>query len=115
MTKSLYLVIAISLVITGYIGVRSYLTPQTANIMEIAPVNIQYGHTTVTGTIQKNSASSYGIVSYTLMLRDLRAIKLDVQDLDSLVGAEVQVTGELSPPPVANYPMTMTVSEIKLK
>ena len=97
------------IVALGYGYYRSLVQP--SNIFLIDEAAVQYGDTTVTGTLRKDTAVGE-TGNYLLILPDGRPILLDTQGLDSLVGSSVIVTGTLSPAIRPGSSMTMTVNTI---
>jgi|GEM_PF-2684200 len=97
------------IVVLGYGYYRSLVQP--SNIFLIDEAAVQYGDTTVTGTLRKDTAVGE-TGNYLLILPDGRPILLDAQGLDSLVGSSVIVTGTLSPAIRPGSSMTMTVNTI---
>lgn len=96
----------------SYAGFRYLYPPKPANIFLINPVPIQYGDTTITGKLQKDTA--IGIEgNYLLVLADGKLILLDIQGLDSFVGQSITISGTLSPASAKGLPMTMTITSIK--
>ena len=110
--KSLYLILALVLVgILSYSYYRSQLTP--TNIFVIEESIVQYGDTTVTGTLTKDAVVG-DPGNYILSLPDGRPIILDAQGLDGFLGATVHVTGNLAPAQDKLSSMTMTVTTITI-
>lgn len=99
----------------SYFGYKYFFAPkQAADIFMIAPVSIEFGQTTLSGKLTKDTPlGTKG--NYLLVLSDSRPVLLDVQGLDSLVGKTVSISGILSPAVKPGDPIIMTVSEIKTK
>ena len=84
---------------------------KTTGIFQIEPASLNYGNTTVTGTLLKDApVGEPG--TFLLVLPDSRPITLDVQDLDGLLGETLAVSGRLLPAVSDSTPMSMTVSSI---
>lgn len=95
----------------GYVGFRYLYPPQSADIFVIGQATpLEYGDTTVTGTLTKDSPLGEP-GTYLLVLPDSQIIVLEINGLDALVGTKVTVTGILLPAASA-IPMTMTVDSI---
>ncbi len=96
----------------SYAGYKYFMpAPQQADIFAITPVSIQYGETTVSGLLRKDSPEGVD-GNYLLVLDDSRIVVLDVVGLDKLVGSTVSVSGILTPASDELHPMTMSVSTI---
>lgn len=110
--KSIYLLLALILVgILSYSYYRSQLTPTDIFMIEESPVT--FGDTIVTGSLRKDAPiGEKG--NYLLVLPDGRPILLDAQGLDGLMGADVTVTGYLSPAADKSSAMTMAVNTITI-
>lgn len=85
--------------------------PQSVGIFAITPSSLEYGDTTITGTLRKDSPIGQA-GQYILVLPDARPILLDIDGLDNLLGSTVAVTGYLLPADGVQ-PMTMTVNSIE--
>ena len=110
--KSIYLILILVLVgILSYSYYRSQLTPTDIFVIEESVV--QYGDTTVTGTLTKDAVVG-DPGNYILALPDGRPIILDAQGLDGFLGATVHVTGNLAPATDSLSSMTMTVTTITI-
>ena len=94
-----------------YAGFRYLYPRQPANIFAITPASIEYGDTTITGILRKDVPVGQA-GNYLLILSDNRAVLLDAQGLDSLLGNSVTVTGYLMPAEGDLFPMTMNVSSL---
>jgi hypothetical protein len=95
--KPLYIILTVSLVIAlGYAGFNYLYPPQSSQIMEIAPISLTYGNTTITGILQKDSPLNQP-GAFILVLPDMRVVFLDAQGIDGLVGKVVGVSGYLTP------------------
>jgi len=107
--KPIYTILVLSLILAlGFATYRSLYTPTP--IFLITQNTLEYGDTTVVGTLRKDSpVGKPG--TYLLVLSDSRAITLDVKGLDNLLGFSVSVTGYLLPAN-GDTPMSMTVSSI---
>ena len=107
--RPIYTILALSLAIAlGFAAYRSLYTP--APIYLITQDTLEYGDTTVIGTLRKDApVGKPG--TYLLILSDSRPIRLDVKGLDNLLGLYVSATGYLLPAD-GNTPMSMTVSSI---
>ncbi|MFH2085252.1 MAG: hypothetical protein ABII21_00450 [bacterium] len=110
--KSIYLILGFSFILAlGYVYFRALLSPAPAQIFPITPTVLEYGNTTVEGTLRKDApAGSPG--NFILVLSDSRPILLDVQGLDHLLNQTVTVSGLLSPAAETSAPMTMVVSQL---
>jgi hypothetical protein len=87
-------------------------TPQSSQIFQITPTSLEYGYTTITGRLTKDTpVGQKG--SYLLALPDMRFVYLTVENIDSLIGQNVAVTGILAPSDDPAEPMIMVVDEIK--
>lgn len=111
--KPIYIILAISLLIAiGYASFRSMYPPQTSEIFEITPSSVEYGYTTLTGRLTKDTpVGQKG--SYLLALPDMRFVYLTIENIDSLVGQNVAATGILAPSDDPAKPMIMVVDEIR--
>lgn len=107
--KPIYTILALSLILAlGFSAYRYFYTP--APIFLITQDTLEYGDTTVVGTLRKDApVGKPG--TYLLVLSDSRAILLDVKGLDNLLGLSISVTGYLLPAD-GDTPMSMTVSSI---
>lgn len=107
--KPIYTILALSLILAlGFSAYRYFYTP--APIFLITQDTLEYGDTTVVGTLRKDApVGKPG--TYLLVLSDSRAILLDVKGLDNLLGLSVSATGYLLPAD-GDTPMSMTVSSI---
>lgn len=104
--KPVLIILGLSLIISiGYLAFRTYFTPQQTQIMEIAPVSLAYGDTTIEGSLQKDYARNI----FVLVLPDRRTIDLDVKGVEKLISLPVNVSGNLSPD------LTMKVSKITVQ
>lgn len=109
--KPLYLILSLSLIIAlAYVGFRTLYPPQPSSIFLINPTNLEYGDTTVSGTLRKDSPVGQD-GNYLLVLDDSRPVFLDVKGLDHLLGFSISVTGYLSPAD-GDTPISMTVNTI---
>jgi hypothetical protein len=98
----------------SYAGLKYFMpAPQQADIFAITPVEIQYGETTVSGVLRKDSPAG-GEGNYLLELDDMRIIVLEVSGVDNLLGQNILVSGILSPATSELHPMSMLVSLIKV-
>ncbi len=77
----------------------------TINILESATT--KYGPSTIEGVIEYGPNKSFILVT-----SDMRAILLDSQGIDSLIGAKVGIEGILFPAINPDNPMYMKVSKI---
>ncbi len=113
--KSIYIILALSLFVSlGYLYIRNTFTPQSAGVFVIETTALQYGSTTISGTLQKSSPLGAD-GSYLVVLPDTRIVILDVKDMDQIVGSSVVVSGVLSAPSITNDQLTMQVSKITVK
>jgi len=112
--KPIYLVLALSLLVAICFGLyKTYFSPAPAPILLINPVQLEYGQTTVTGKLQKDSPiGQQG--SYFITLPDLRIIFLDVEGVDFIIGQNVIVEGSLVPSVPITNPPKMIVSKISV-
>ncbi len=110
--KPIYLILGLSLIGSiGYISYRSMVQPSDIFVIQESPVT--FGDTMVTGSLRKDApVGTAG--TYLLILPDGRPIVLDAQGLDGLVGADVTVTGYLSPAIDAGSSMTMAVNTLTI-
>ncbi len=107
--KPIYTILILSLILAlGFSAYRSLYTP--APIFLITQDTLEYGDTTVVGTLRKDSPVGKPGTSL-LVLSDSRPILLDVKGLDNLLGLSVSVTGYLLPAD-GDTPMSMTVNTI---
>jgi len=110
-SKPLYVILGLSLFIAlAYVGFRTLYPPQPSSIFLITPTPLEYGDTTISGTLRKDSPVGQD-GNFLLILDDSRPILLDVKGLDNLLGLSVSVTGYLLPVD-GDIPMSMTVSSI---
>lgn len=108
---NLIVIVVVACVLT-YAGFK-YLAPQAepAPIFLITPTVVEYGDTTITGTLRKDvPIGEEG--NYLLVLDDSRPVLLDVQAIDNLLDLNVSVSGTLSPAPNSSSPMSMVVQKI---
>jgi hypothetical protein len=110
--KPIYTILLASLLISiVYTGIKYIQQPQPIQVMEISPTPLEFGHTTVSGKLIKDTpVNQKG--SYLLTLSDMRLIYLTSENIDSLVGQTVSVTGTLVPSDEQAKPMIMVVEEI---
>lgn len=102
------LVVASFLTYAGYIY---FFTPKQADIFVIEPQSLQYGKTTLSGTVQKDTtATQKG--NYLLVTESGKGILLDIPNLDLLIGKKVIVKGTLVPPSETIDVPIMLVAEI---
>jgi hypothetical protein len=106
--KPLYTILLVSLLISiVYASFTYFYAPQPTQIMEISPIALTEGEATITGILQKDSpAGQEG--NYIIILSDMRAVLLDVQGLDSLLGKTVSASGILALDPPAMSVSTIT-------
>ncbi len=110
-SKPLYLILGLSLFIAlAYVGFRTLYPPQPSSIFLINPTTLEYGDTTISGTLRKDSPIGQD-GNYLLILDDSRPILLDVKGLDNLLGFPVTAQGYLLPAD-NNNPMFMTIKSI---
>lgn len=88
-------ILGISIVLAVMVTVWKSTRPKPIEIMAIDPVPLEYGSTMISGVVQKDSNSAEGGV-FLLALADGRAVILDVQGIDHLVGLNVSVKGNLT-------------------
>lgn len=106
------MVLILSFVIAfGFVGYRYLYPPTPAPIFMINTMQLEYGETTITGILQKDSPIGNN-GSYILVLSDMRPVLLDAQGLDNFLGLKVTIAGVLSPAIDSDLPMTMKVNEI---
>ncbi|MFZ2200033.1 MAG: hypothetical protein WAV40_04565 [Microgenomates group bacterium] len=100
--------------VLSYAGYKYLLPhPQSAEIFLITPASLDYGDTTISGVLRKDTAvGEKG--NYLVILPDSRPVLLDIQGLDNLIGAEVSVTGYLTPLDGESL-ISMKVSSLTLK
>ena len=97
-SKPLYAILGLSLFIAlAYVGFRTLYPPQPSSIFLISPTLLEYGDTTVSGTLRKDSPVGQD-GNYLLILDDSRPVLLDVKGIDNLLGQYVSVQGTLLPP-----------------
>lgn len=109
--KPIYVILVFSLIIAlGYAGFIYLYPPQSSQIMEITPLSLVEGEAIITGILQKDSpAGESG--NYVVILSDMRAVVLDVQGIDALLGQTVSVTGILALDPPAMSVDSITPTE----
>lgn len=113
--KQLYLVLVISLVISfAYSGFKYLYPPQPTQIMAITPIPLEYGHTTIEGTLRKDSPKGKD-GSFFIVLPNMEVVFLDVDGIDNLLGQEVRVTGNLLEPITETDKLIIIPDQITLK
>jgi hypothetical protein len=105
------IIILVVACILSYAGYKYFTRqkPQPLNIMVIAPSELTFGDTTISGGLHKDANGDF-----VLVLPDRRTIKLDVNGVDSLDGSPVTVSGYLVPPTEANPSLFMVVKSISI-
>jgi hypothetical protein len=113
--KPIYSILALSLFISiAYAGYKYMMPePESAGIFLVAPTELEYGNTTITGLLTKD-ASDGKAGTFIVVLPDSRPVTLDAPGLDSMVGSTVEVAGLLIPGD-SMFPMKMFVESIKAK
>jgi hypothetical protein len=107
---NLIVVLLVACVLT-YAGFRYLYPVQSADIFVITPTQLEYGETTVTGVISKDTATGEQ-GNYLLVLPDGRPIALTMDGLDRFVGSRVTIAGTLLPAVGDSIPLNMTVDSI---
>lgn len=109
--KPLYVILALSLFIAiSYVGFRTLYPPTPASIFLVDTIPLEYGDTTISGTLRKDSPVGED-GKYLLILSDSRPVLLDAQGVDNLLGLSISVTGYLLPTD-GDTPISMTVNTI---
>jgi|GEM_PF-3035744 len=112
--RPVLIILGLSLLLTlGFVSYRMLYPPAPVKIFSITPIPLEYGDTTITGVLRKDSPVGK-VGQYTLILKDTRAIFLDVKNIDSLLGSQVYVQGLLIPPE-GKTPGFMKVNKITLE
>lgn len=97
-----------------YAGYKYFMpAPQSAEIFLITPASLEYGDTTISGVLRKDTAVGQK-GNYLVILADSRPVLLDIQGLDNLLGAEVSVSGYLTPSDSDSL-ISMKVNSLTLK
>lgn len=108
---SLIIILLLACALT-YVGYKYFFPkPQSSNIFVVTTPTLQYGNTTLTGRLQKDSPMGE-TGNYLLILPDGRPVLLDSKNLDPIIGLNATVSGILSPASQPGAPMMMIVKEI---